>query len=94
MFATSHAHAINAFTVKSAGTTFACTEPSQWIDRSNPVPAPAATPVGPYKLSIQPRSGSRYVEITVRSQRCDSDTFLVGLTSYRLEFAYAIILIL
>lgn len=63
-FATSHAVAIRALTVKSAGTTLACTEPSQWIDRSNPVPAPAATPVGPYRLSIQPRIGSRYVEIT------------------------------
>lgn len=64
MFAISHAHAIRALTVKSAGTTFAWTEPLQWIDRSNPVPAPAATPVGPYRLSIQPRNGSLYVDIT------------------------------
>lgn len=69
-FATSHAQAIKAFTVKSPGTTLASMDPSQWIDRKTPVPAPAATPVGPYKLSIHPRTGSWYVDITENSIKC------------------------
>lgn len=60
----SQAEAIKAFTVKSPGTMLAFNDPSQCIDRSNPPPAPAATPVGPYILSIQPEIGSLYVETT------------------------------
>lgn len=80
-FATSHAQAIKAFTVKSPGTTLASMDPSQWIDRKTPVPAPAATPVGPYKLSIHPRTGSWYVDITENSIKSSNQiNFYVHLT--------------
>lgn len=44
---------------------FATISGSQCIVRNTPVPTPATTPVGPYKLSIQPTTGSRTEDVTI-----------------------------
>lgn len=58
--------AINAFTVKSAGTKSVTTFTSHGSDFIIPVITPVTIPVGPYKLSIQPGIGSFAVAITVQ----------------------------
>lgn len=56
--------AINAFTVKSAGTKSVTASISHGSAFIIPVITPVTMPVGPYKLSIQPGSGSFAVAIT------------------------------
>ena len=65
LLATSHADTMRALTVMSTGTIFAVFVPSTFIVLMKPVPAPTKTPVGPYKLSIQPVTGSLRVPTTV-----------------------------
>lgn len=57
--------AINAFTVKSAGTKFVTASISHGSAFIIPVITPVTMPVGPYKLSIQPGRGSFAVAITI-----------------------------
>lgn len=61
----SHDAAINAFTVKSAGTKSVTASRSHGSAFIIPVITPVTMPVGPYKLSIQPGSGSLAVAITI-----------------------------
>lgn len=56
--------AINAFTVKSAGTKSVTASISHGSAFIIPVITPVTMPVGPYKLSIQPGRGSLAVAIT------------------------------
>jgi hypothetical protein len=48
---------------------FAFMSLSQCIVRSTPVPTPATTPVGPYRLSIQPITGSLADDVTVLEEK-------------------------
>lgn len=55
---------------------FAVMSGSQCNVRKTPVPTPATTPVGPYKLSIQPMTGSRTDDVTIAGRNIPNGNFL------------------
>jgi hypothetical protein len=59
-----HAIAITAFIAKSTGTASALYFGLHNMDRSTPFPPAANIPIGPFRLSTQPGSGSLSAGVT------------------------------